>query len=246
MMRVRVSEILLAFVLSGAVGCSSMDPADRGGPPLVVGLTGKYPPLNYTDESGELTGFDVDFANEVCKELRRPCEFRTLQWDGIIGALLAGRIDVVIGSMAVTEARSREVRFSHPYYESGAQLFVPRGRPAADRAHLTIGVTLGTTYEEHVRTRYPHAELRTYKGDTEVLTDMAAGRLDAMVTDRLVGAYMARKFGVDLIPEGELLYEEKIAIPVAPDQHALLGEIDSAVDRIRASERYDRMLAKYF
>ncbi len=240
-----VTFLLLPVIASTINGCAA-ETQPESEPPLVVGLTGKYPPLSYTDENGELTGFDVDFANEVCRELRRRCEFRTLQWDGILGALLADRIDVVIGSMAVTEARAKEVRFSRPYYESGAQLFAPRGKPVSGRSQVAIGVTLGTTYEAEVRTRYPEAEVRTYKGDTEILTDMAAGRLDGMVTDRLVGAYMAKKFGVDVVPEGALLYEEQIAIPVAPDRAALLAEIDGAVARIRASDRYEKMLARYF
>lgn len=237
--------LLVAFVTLTTTGCPSSD-RDTSARKLVVGLTGKYPPLNFYDESGALTGFDVDFANEVCREIGRTCEFSTLQWDGIIGALLAGRVEVIIGSMAITEERAREVRFSAPYYESGAQLFVPRGRAIGRREDPTLGVTLGTTYEHNIRERLPHAEIRTYKGDTEVLTDMGAGRLDGMVTDRLVGAYMAKKFGVDVVPEGELLYEERIGIPVAPGNEALLAEIDQAIGRIRGSERYEQMLSKYF
>lgn len=238
--------LVLGLLAVVALGCPSSDTRRAAQAKLVVGLTGKYPPLNFYDEAGNLTGFDVDFANEVCREIGRECEFRTLQWDGILGALLAGRVDAIIGSMAVTEARAREVRFSSPYYESGAQLFVPRGKTLEGLEAPSLGVTLGTTYEHEVRARFPRAELRTFKGDTEVLTDMGAGRLDGMVTDRLVGAYMARKFGVDVVPEGELLYEERIAIPVAPGNEALLAEIDGAIARIRGSERYGQMLSRYF
>jgi His/Glu/Gln/Arg/opine family amino acid ABC transporter permease subunit len=75
---------------------------------------------------------------------------------------------------------------------------------------------------------------------------VAAGRLEGLVTDRLVGAYMARKFGVDIVPSGELLYQERMGIPVAPGNAALHAEIDAAVVRIRASPRYDEIMATYF
>ncbi len=77
-----VTFLLLPVIASTINGCAA-ETQPESEPPLVVGLTGKYPPLSYTDENGELTGFDVDFANEVCRELRRRCEFRTLQWDGV-------------------------------------------------------------------------------------------------------------------------------------------------------------------
>ena len=95
-----------------------------------MGLTGKYPPFNYFDPNGNLTGFDVDVAHALCKDLKRTCEFVPMPWDGILSALLAGKIDAIIGSMAITEARSRQVLFTRPYYESGAQLFTRNG--AAD------------------------------------------------------------------------------------------------------------------
>jgi len=76
---------------------------------LVVGLTGKYPPFNYFDNQGELVGFDVDFAKALCA----PC----------------------VGSMAITEERSRAVRFSVPSYESGARLFV---RPVLKTAYRAV------------------------------------------------------------------------------------------------------------
>lgn len=213
--------------------------------PLVVGLTGKYPPFNYFDERGELTGFDVDVARALCRSLARPCEFRTLQWDGIVGALLAGRIDVVIGSMAITEERAEAVRFSRPYYESGAQLFLAPGADPA-KPPARIGVTLGTTYEALVRARYPAAEVRVYKGEVDSIEDVAAGRLDALVTDRLVGRHIARARGVALQEVGAPLVEERMAIPVAPSETALLAELDRAVTELRASPEYDALMEKYF
>lgn len=209
-----------------------------------MGLTGKYPPFNFYDDRGALTGFDVDVARTICARIQRTCEFRILQWDGIIGALLAGRIDVVIGSMAITEERSKAVRFSEPYYESGAQLFrAPNAPPGAPKR---IGVTLGTTYEALVRSRFPAATVRVYKGEVESIEDVAAGRLDALVTDQLVGRYVARARGVSLTEDGPPLVEERMAIPVAPGDVVLLDAINGAVRELRASPEYAALTDRYF
>jgi His/Glu/Gln/Arg/opine family amino acid ABC transporter permease subunit len=209
---------------------------------LVVGLTGKYPPFNYFDESGKLVGFDVDFANELCVRIHRRCEFKPIEWDGLVGALLADKVDVIVGSMAVTPERAKVVRFSVPYYESGARLFVRPGARASDSEGFAIGVTLGTTYEQATRDRFPKANVRLFKGDTDILQDLISGRLDAMVTDDLVGAYMARKRGAILEPAGARLFEERMGIPIKPGRERLLAEIDAAIGDIRASGKQRELL----
>jgi len=216
------------------------------GPPLVVGLSGKYPPFNYVDGKGELAGFDVEFAEALCKRLDRPCEYRILPWDGILAALLAHKIDVIIGSMAITEERSKQVAFSSPYYESGAQFYLRPGAPPSTTAGFRVGVTLGTTYEQHVRDRFPNAEVVTYKGDVEVVQDMQSGRLDGMVTDRLVGAHLAQVRGVKILPDGPPLFVERVGIPTAPGDEALRSAIDQGVKEIRASSFYGQLFDKYF
>jgi His/Glu/Gln/Arg/opine family amino acid ABC transporter permease subunit len=235
--------LLLVLALWPSVARADGPPAART---LVVGLTGKYPPFNYYDDKGTLTGFDVDVAREICARTRRTCVFEILSWDGILAALLAGKIDAVIGSMAITRERSEQAAFSVPYYESGAQLFVVPGKRAPEAAGFTVGVTLGTTYEAFVRKRFPSADVRTYKGDTEILADVRAGRLDGMVTDKLVGAYMNHRFKAGLSLSGEPLFVERIAIPVRPERRALLAEIDGAVEALRASPTYGALMDRYF
>lgn len=244
--RRRGTATLVALLVAlTAFLCASTSRAQEDEDVLIVGLTGKYPPFNYFDEQGELAGFDVDFARALCAEIGRRCELRPLQWDGLIGALLAGRIDAVIGSMAITEERSRAVRFSAPYYESGARLFVRPGAGDPQRPGFAIGVTLGTTYEAAAARAFPRAEVRTLKGDTDVVQDLVAGRLDGMITDDHVGAYMLRERGGIVERRGERLLEERIGIPVRPGREALLADIDRGIATLRASGRQAELLAKH-
>lgn len=213
---------------------------------LRVGLSGTYPPFSYFDEAGNLAGFDVDIARELCRELRRDCDFRVLPWDGILSALMAHKIDVIVGSMAITEEREKQVLFTTPYYESGAQLFVREDAPAISERGFRLGVTLGTTYGQIAKSRFPEAELRTYKGDVAVLQDIQSGRLDGMVTDRLVGLHMNERYRAGLVQEGPLLYTERMGVPVHPERRPLYEELDRAVGKLRGSEAYSLIRARYF
>jgi len=214
--------------------------------PLRVGLSGTYPPFSHFDEAGNLAGFDVDVARELCKKLDRECVFRILPWDGILSALLARKIDVIIGSMAITEEREKQVLFTSPYYESGAQLFVRENAPPITQRGFRLGVTLGTTYGQIANSRFPEAEVRTYKGDVAILQDIKSGRLDGMVTDRLVGLHLSERYGARIVPQGELLYTERMAIPVHPDDRGLHADLDRAVQELRGSEAYAQIRARYF
>ncbi|MEZ4750923.1 MAG: ABC transporter substrate-binding protein/permease [Bdellovibrionota bacterium] len=213
---------------------------------LRVGLTGKYPPFNYFDPNGKLTGFDVEMAEAICAEIERKCVFVPLAWDGILAALLAGRIDAIIGSMAITPEREKKVLFSQPYYESGAQLLASSTAPPATDEGFRIGVTLGTTYKTFAEKAFPKATVRSYKGDVEVLQDIVSGRLDAIVTDKLVGLYMARSMNADLVPVGEPLYLERMGIPVGPGETDLLNRINQSITKIRSSKAYPALFTKYF
>lgn len=216
-------------------------------PKLSIGLAGKYPPFNFFGADGRLTGFDVDFANELCRRMKRTCDFRVLAWDGIVAAVAAGKIDTVIGSMGITPGRAKAVLFSDPYYESGAQIFLkdPANAPD-DLAGLRIGITLGTTYQPYAEEHFPKADKRYYKGDIEVLQDIKTGRLDGIMTDKLVGFFMKREYGVDIGPWKELLFVEKMGIPVALGRTELAGEINAAIAGIRGTAFYASLFDRYF
>jgi His/Glu/Gln/Arg/opine family amino acid ABC transporter permease subunit len=241
---VALSWLWLAFAaFSGTPRAASADSTRDG--VLVVGLTGKYPPFSYFDERGELAGFDVDFAKALCAEMRLRCELVATEWDSLVASLLTDKIDAVVGSMAITEERSRAVRFSVPYYESGARLFVRPGAREPSTPGFAVGVTLGTTFERIARERFPSAEVRIYKGDTDVLQDLVTGRLDGMITDELVGAYMAHERGAMVEPLGARLLEERMGIPVKPGRDELIAAIDHAVGALRSSGVQRALLEKH-
>jgi cystine transport system substrate-binding protein len=111
---------------------------------------------------------------------------------GLLGALESRRIDVVINQITITPERAAKYDFSKPYTVSGIQIIVLKGKTGiatpADLAGKTVGVGLGTNYESWVRTNVPTADVRTYDDDPTKYQDLKAGRIDAVLNDRLVAA----------------------------------------------------------
>ncbi|WP_314595215.1 transporter substrate-binding domain-containing protein, partial [Burkholderia aenigmatica] len=179
----RLTMVACAALIGAASVAAHADDLDRvrhtGN--LTFALTGKYPPFSFIDESGKLTGFDVDIGNRVANRLgAKPVPVMTA-WDGIVGGLLAGKYDAVIGSLAITDERLKAVDFTRSYYRSGAQLFVPKGSTVQDIGQLkgkVVGVTLGETYEAWLRKNRPDVQVKTYKGNADQWTNFRSCRRD--------------------------------------------------------------------
>lgn len=211
-------------------------------------LTGQYPPFNFVDENNEVTGFDVQIGKEIAKRIGVKGEPVTTAWDGIIAGLLANKYELICGSMAITEKRLESIDFSDPYYRSGAQVFVKKGssiKSVTDLAGKNVGVTLGTTYEEWVRANINGANIRTYKGVPDMILETANGRIDAFVTDKIVGALAIKKQGAPLTLVGDLLYEEHMGIALRQGNPELKKAINGALAVMKADGTYHDISMKW-
>jgi len=239
----RLTMVACAALIGAASVAAHADDLDkvRQTGNLTFALTGKYPPFSFIDESGKLAGFDVDIGNRVANRLgAKPVPVMTA-WDGIVGGLLAGKYDAVIGSLAITDERLKAVDFTRSYYRSGAQLFVPKSSAVQDIGQLkgkVVGVTLGETYEAWLRKNRPDVQVKTYKGLPDILIDLQNRRIEGFVTDRIAGILTIRDKHVDAKPAGSLLYPEKMGIAVRKDSPKLLEAINAALDTMLKDGEY--------
>ncbi|MBU0533325.1 MAG: ABC transporter substrate-binding protein/permease [Candidatus Omnitrophica bacterium] len=218
---------------------------------FTIALTGKYPPFSFYSQEGELVGFDVDVAEKIAQYLDRDLNIVTTEWDGILAGLLSGRYDAIIGSMAITLEREASVNFSHPYYISGAQLFIhEEDKNEIDNIeHLNaqnVGVGLGETYQHYLENNHPEINTVTYKSTVDIFLDMQNRRIKGFVTDRLVGLYQIKQSDAPFISAGPLLYEERMAIPVVKERDALLTKINNALIAMEGKGELAQIQEKWF
>ncbi|PKK39828.1 hypothetical protein ABB02_00882 [Clostridiaceae bacterium JG1575] len=134
----------LTFLCFACVtGCRSPRPAALGngpqGPPLVVGMECAFAPYNFrTVQKGEGThpidggsaraaGYDVRIAQLIAQKMDRPLIIKQIAWEGLIPALQAGGIDLIVAGMSETKERAASVAFSEAYYEAGFAILVQKG-----------------------------------------------------------------------------------------------------------------------
>lgn len=157
---------------------------------LRIGTEGAYPPFNYFTADGKLAGFDIEVGQALCEKIKTQCTFVAQDWDGIIPGLLAGKYDVIIASMFITDKRKEKVDFTTPYQKSAMTFVVPKDSTLADfspeaLAGKTIGAQGSTTQGEFLSALYPDSDVRLYPTQDAVNLDLVSGRLDAQVGDMI-------------------------------------------------------------
>lgn len=181
----RLAGIAAIAGIAFAAGFSAASAQDKV---IRIGTEGAYPPFNFIDQSGKLAGFDVEIGMALCEQMKAKCDLVAQDWDGIIPALVAGKYDVIIASMFITEERKKVVSFSDPYYAAAMTHVTAKGSDIkefsdAALAGKAVGAQSSTTQAEYVQKTYPSADIRLYKTQDEANLDMASGRLDVMVGD---------------------------------------------------------------
>lgn len=216
---------------------------------MTFAMSGAYPPFNYMDENGELAGFDIDIANAIADQLGVEATPITADFDGIVAGLNGNRYDMVIGSLAITEERLKEVNFTNPYYYDGAQFFAKSDSQLSSIEDLkegTVGVVTGTTFYEALSQMDNISNILQFSSDVDNIMAVEQGRADGLVTGKFVGLQAPEKYGIEIKPIGDLLYAEDIAIAIRKQDTELLEEVNNALQAIIDNGTYEDISNKWF
>ena len=194
-------------------------------------MSGGFQPFSSTDASGVLVGFDADIARLVGLRMGRKPVLIQVDWNGIQAGLQSGKYDLICGSLAITEARRQQMAFSLPYYVSGAQVFARTD--LADIKGVRMGVTEASTYSRYLEAhpeQFPDVHLLKFGSEAEIMEGVRADKVDAFISDRIVGGFYLQKSSLQGLSErGPLLYQEACGIAARPDDVALIHEVNLAL-----------------
>ncbi|ESR25746.1 transporter substrate-binding domain-containing protein [Lutibaculum baratangense] len=244
-------------ILAAAAALSlAMAPGAFAQEPLKVGVAAEpYPPFSSVDSAGNWSGFDIEIGQAICEEMGRECVTTPVAWDGIIPALTSGKIDMIVGSMSITEERQKVIDFSDRYYYTPAAFVAPApvevDTDSADLGGLVLGVQSGTTSAAYVRKAYPDAEIKLYNTQDEVNADLAAGRIDVMLADQAAMVEYVKtpegsQFEVKAVAPEDEAFGEGIGVGLRKEDDDLQADVNDAIAALLESGRYDEIAGQYF
>jgi polar amino acid transport system substrate-binding protein len=222
---------------------------------LTIGTEGAYPPFNNLTAGGELVGFDIDIAKALCARMTVECSFVAVDWDGLVPALKAGKIDVIMASLTITEERKQHVLFTHKYYETPLAIVARKDaglatiEPSA-YAGRTLGLQGQTWQADYAAGTYgaAGAQLKLYPTQTEAMLDLSNGRLDAVLSDKIQLVDWMKSDEADCcMMVGDLAgTASQAGIAVRLDDVELRDRLEAALDGILADGTYDAVRKRYF
>jgi arginine/ornithine transport system substrate-binding protein len=224
---------------------------------LRIGVEGAYPPFSEVGADGQLKGLEIELARHWCAHMKRDCELVQLAFDGLIPALQARKIDAIVASLSITEARQKAIAFSQPYY-STPQTFLARSGAPADISPAAlkgkkIGVQSATINEAYVTALYGQSQISRYATQDQVYLDLKSGRIDYTLVDSVAaGTFLKSPSGQGLAMVGPKLTDPKyfgIGVGVGlrkADAKTLGAQFNAAITANRNDGSFQRMSRRYF
>ena len=206
--------------------------------PLRIGLSPDSPPMAFL-ENGELAGIEVTLGQMLSDALDRQPQWIQLEWQELIPALKADRIDIIMSGMSITDERAEEVLFSSPYMEVG-QLVAIRWSDIQSRSNsrsmkvsgARIGVGQATTGESLVIQRFPDAQIIPFAHTEGLIEALRQGKVDFIVHDApTIWHITAAPSGEDFVGLFRPLNQEYLAWAVSPEQPELKKKIDGLIEQ---------------
>ena len=195
------------LVLAGAVALAMVagPAAAKDWKTVTITLEGAYAPWNMTNSDGSLGGFEPELAKVLCERAKVECKLVASDWDGMIPALNAGKFDIIMDALSITDERKQVIDFTVPYAATPAAFATAKDSALANAAGTgdevkmtvgqtgvkeidalkeafkgkTIGIQAATVYAKFIYDNFGDtATVREYKTGADRDIDLQNGRID--------------------------------------------------------------------
>lgn len=255
----KITAVIMALILSVSVftACGGEKGSDweyiQNKGTMVIGYT-VFEPMNYTDEDGNFTGFDTEFAKAVCEYLQVEPEFVEINWSTKVNELKSKSIDCVWNGMTITDDLKKNIAVSKPYVQN-MQVIVIKSDNAdefTDTASLkdkTIVAEAGSAGEDAILSDENLSQATYVSLDKQVdaLLEVKSGTADAAVLDVTLASNMIGE-GTDYedlqIIDGVHLSTEEYGIGFRKGSDTC-DKVNEAIDALTADGTLKSLADKY-
>ena len=231
-----VLAICLLFLVSCGNSGSKQEAPKEEKMKVRVGVEADYPPYTFTDQSGKMTGYDVEVLEEIGKRKNFDVEFLVTPWDGMFLGLEAEKYD-----------------FTDEYLVSGPQIIVKKGRTDIQKIDdfkgKKIMSSVGSEYNELLKKYNKDEQFKIvyYDGDVTVAFDeIVQGRADATINDRLTAGYFIKQKGDIIELVGDPIERSTAHMIVRKNDNKLKEAINEGLKEMKADGTLSKLSEKWF
>ncbi|HBZ4248543.1 TPA: transporter substrate-binding domain-containing protein [Klebsiella aerogenes] len=220
---------------------------------LHFGTTTANPPFETVKGKGQATGFDIDLANALCKQMQAECKFTPQRFDTLIPALRFKKFDAIIAGIEVLPMREKQVAFSQPYRQELSGVVVTAKDAAhgfADLQGKKLAVVKGSVHQRYLRDKQKGIQTVAFDSDSDALAALKSGEVDGAIGDlATMDQWLAENPDYAEMKEratDPAYYGKQYAIAVRKDDPELLKQINDALEVVKASPEFQQMEQKWF
>lgn len=268
---------LAAIMVMGLVGCSSSKGSSSSASSdasnsaakteklqqikdagvLKVGTSAEYSPYEFhkvVDGEDKIVGFDDFVVQEIAKDMGVKVEYEDMDFDGLLGALQADKVDIVLAGMTPDEKRKKSVDFSDIYYTNSNVCIVAKGKEdtikkSEDLKDLKVGVQKGTTQADYVTNTLGISDATQLKKIPDLMLELQNGKIDVIVTGKAVAEINVKKY--DNIAIGNTTVGDEVAETAAAaikkssngvDNTSFVKSVNDTIKRLQDSGDMDKYM----
>ena len=268
---------LAAIMVMGLVGCSSSKGSSSSASSdasssaakteklqqikdagvLKVGTSAEYSPYEFhkvVDGEDKIVGFDDFLVQEIAKDMGVKVEYEDMDFDGLLGALQADKVDIVLAGMTPDEKRKKSVDFSDIYYTNSNVCIVAKGKEdtikkSEDLKDLKVGVQKGTTQADYVTNTLGISDATQLKKIPDLMLELQNGKIDVIVTGKAVAEINVKKY--DNIAIGNTTVGDEVAETAAAaikkssngvDNTSFVKSVNDTIKRLQESGDMDKYM----
>lgn len=236
----------------------SVGTAAGANPPSIRFVTSDdFPPFNFVDGSGLITGFNVEVARAICTHLAIPCTVQVRPFPLLLETVRENKADAIAAGVADTPALRQHLAYSVPYFREPAR-FVRRWPALVDPSPRTltgksVGVVAASRYVDFIRDFFPAAKPRIAGSETELFTLLKDNEVDAVFTGAVGASFWLAgpaAHGCCAFSGGAYTepayFGDGMKIAIAADNTALKGSIDGALRALDADGTLADLALRFF
>ncbi|MGL5754340.1 MAG: transporter substrate-binding domain-containing protein [Paraclostridium sp.] len=256
-----IYAVLIGVLSLSVVGCSSSNDEkdqlqaikDKG--VLTIATSADYPPYEFhkeIDGKDTIVGFEMMMAEEIAKDLGVKLEIKDMKFDGLLGALKSGNVDMVVAGMSPTEERKKAVDFTDVYYNGEHVILVKEDKKnkyknIEDLKDAKIAVQKASLQETIAKDVIKAKDIKSLGKISDVILELQNNNADAVVVSKeAIDGYL--KQYPEIVESKVNLGENKgegSAIAINKNENSeLINAVNKSINKLESENKINEFVEK--
>ena len=250
----KLCSMLVLFFITFLVGLFFIGCVRNKKERIVMGLDVRVMPMGYIGGNGEIVGFDVDLAREVCNQLGKELVFKPINWEEKENELNSGNVDFIWNALSYSEERADKMELSKAYMDNSQVVVFNKDldiKNLADIKNYNVCVQKGSTAEEFLAKNNISTDFKNFKKEEDMntcLNEVSAKICDVAIVDDVVYKSFIKdnKAEQNFKTLGDVLTKEEFVIGFKKGNVKLKKRFEKALQNLVNSHKAEEISKKWF